>query len=40
MSTKAILCIDSESYRNPELIGLPDENLAAQSWLSVYLDAL
>lgn len=37
---QAVLCIDSELMRHPDLIGLPDENLVAQSWLAVFSDAM
>ncbi len=29
----------SESLKHPEVIGLPDENLLAQPWLTLYSDA-
>ncbi len=37
--SKTLLCIDSESFEHPELIGLADENLAAQPWLRVFSNA-
>lgn len=40
MVTHIVLGIDSESLRHPKLIGLGDENLESQKWLSVYSDAL
>ena len=30
------LCVDQESALHPELIGLADEDLQAQSWLEVF----
>lgn len=38
MSGQVVLCVDSESARRPELIGLSGERLDAQSWLSVFED--
>lgn len=34
----AALCVDSESWNHPELFGLEDECLSAQSWLRVFHD--
>ena len=39
MNKQVVLCLDSESLQHPEIIGLPDENLEAQSWLTIYSDA-
>lgn len=39
MSNRTILCLDTESLQHPELIGLEDENLLSQPWLSVFTDA-
>lgn len=39
MSKRTILCLDTESLQHPELIGLEDENLLSQPWLSVFTDA-
>ena len=36
---RAVLCASSEEVRHPELLGLPDENLAEQGWLAVMTDA-
>lgn len=33
MNNEVTLCLDSESLKHPEVIGLPDENLLAQPWL-------
>lgn len=33
------LCADEESLRNPEMLGLGGENLAAQSWLQLFSSA-
>lgn len=38
MSGPVVLCVDSESARRPELIGLSGERLDAQPWLSVFED--
>ncbi|MDR0514597.1 MAG: hypothetical protein LBG81_05490, partial [Coriobacteriaceae bacterium] len=40
MDPRIVLCIDSESYRNPGLIGLEGESLDAQQWLRVFCSAL
>lgn len=37
--TKTLLCVDSDSFKHPEVIGLDDENLAAQPWLRVFSSA-
>ena len=37
--TKTLLCVDSDSFKHPEIIGLDDENLAAQPWLRVFSSA-
>ena len=37
--TKVMLCADSESVRNPELLGLEGENLLSQSWLETFSNA-
>lgn len=39
MDNHTILCLDTESLLHPELIGLEDENISAQPWLSVFTDA-
>lgn len=39
MSAKVMLCVDEESARRPELIGLAGENLLGQPWLDVRTDA-
>lgn len=39
MNNEVTLCLDSESLKHPEVIGLPDENLLAQPWLTLYSDA-
>lgn len=39
MGAKVMLCIDEESARRPELIGLAGENLLSQSWLDVRTSA-
>lgn len=39
MNDRTILCLDTESLQHPELIGLEDENLLSQPWLSVFTDA-
>ncbi len=37
--SKVVLCLEEEAVANPSLIGLPDENLAGQTWLSLYTSA-
>ncbi len=37
--SRVALCIDEMTARNPSLIGLHDENIAAQKWLAVYSTA-
>lgn len=39
MSAKVMLCIDEESARRPELIGLAGEDFLSQAWLSVETNA-
>lgn len=39
MNRQMALCLDSESCQRPELIGLADENLEGQEWLTIYNDA-
>lgn len=39
MNNEVTLCLDSESLKHPEVIGLSDENLLAQPWLTLYSDA-
>lgn len=39
LKNQVVLCLDSESLRHPEVIGLADENLAAQPWLTICSDA-
>ena len=39
MSAKVMLCIDEESARRPEVIGLAGENLLNQPWLDVRTNA-
>lgn len=36
MSSRIALCIDEETCRNPELIGLEGEPLTSQQWLSLF----
>lgn len=36
MDSKTMLCLDSESLKRPELIGLHDEDIAAQEWLDTF----
>ncbi len=36
---KTVLCVDSQTLNHPEVIGLVDENLAAQPWLRVFSSA-
>ena len=31
-----MLCVDTESLRYPELIGLNDEDIDSQEWLETY----
>lgn len=40
MKPEIVLCADSESVKNPELIGLGGENLLAQPWLRLFCSAL
>ncbi|MCL1797831.1 MAG: chromosome partitioning protein ParA [Eggerthellaceae bacterium] len=40
MNTQVVLCADSESMKNPQLIGLEEENLGAQDWLQVFCSAV
>lgn len=40
MKPEIVLCVDSESAMNPELIGLEGENLLAQSWLRLFCSAV
>ena len=40
MNTQVVLCADSESLRNPYIIGLDGENLRAQDWLRVFCSAV
>lgn len=37
--SRVALCVDSESAQRPQVIGLPDEVLEAQSWLELLCDA-
>ena len=39
MGAKVMLCVDEESARRPEVIGLAGENLFSQSWLDVRTSA-
>ena len=39
MDSKTMLCLDSESLKRPELIGLHDEDIAAQEWLDTFCTA-
>lgn len=39
MGDRTVLCLDSESCRHPEMLGLEDERFDAQPWLTVYHDA-
>lgn len=34
-----MLCVDTESLRYPELIGLNDEDIDSQEWLETYSSA-
>lgn len=34
-----VLCVDSESWSHPDMLGLRDENIENQSWLKVFHDA-
>lgn len=38
--TKVVLCVDSESIKNPCLIGLEGENFESQKWLRVFCSAM
>ena len=40
MAPKVVLCADSESIRNPQIVGLEGENLEAQKWLRVFCSAV
>lgn len=40
MKPEVVLCLDSESARHPEFIGLGDENLLSQSWLRLFCSAV
>lgn len=40
MSNHVSLCVDAESLKHPEMIGLGDESLESQPWLTVYCDAV
>lgn len=35
MMSRIVLCADSETMRQPALLGLSGENLAAQDWLAL-----
>ncbi|MEF9841247.1 MAG: chromosome partitioning protein ParA [Raoultibacter sp.] len=39
MISDVVLCADTESLKNPRLIGLEGENLCAQPWLRLFADA-
>lgn len=39
MLGKTMLCLDSESLKRPELIGLHDEDILAQEWLETFCSA-
>ncbi|MEG0071283.1 MAG: chromosome partitioning protein ParA [Raoultibacter sp.] len=39
MMSEVVLCADTESLKDPRLIGLEGENLCAQPWLRVFADA-
>ena len=39
MSDKTILCIDSESLKHPDQIGLCDEDFLSQDWLKTFCTA-
>lgn len=39
LKNQVVLCLDSESLQHPEVIGLADENLTAQPWLTICSDA-
>lgn len=38
-SPQVVLCVDSELWSHPEMLGLGDESLSNQSWLKVFHDA-
>ncbi|MCL2888958.1 MAG: chromosome partitioning protein ParA [Eggerthellaceae bacterium] len=40
MKTQVVLCADSESLSNPQIIGLDGENLRTQEWLRVFCSAI
>ena len=40
MKPEIVLCVDSESAKNPELIGLGGENLLSQPWLRLFCSAV
>lgn len=37
---KVVLCADSESVKNPQIVGLEGENLESQEWLRVFCSAV
>ncbi|MEG0682326.1 MAG: AAA family ATPase [Raoultibacter sp.] len=39
MTSDVVLCADTESLKEPSLIGLEGENLCAQPWIRVFADA-
>ena len=39
MNGKTVMCIDSESLRHPNCIGLDDEDIASQTWLETFCNA-
>lgn len=39
MMSRIVLCADSETMRQPALLGLSGENLAAQDWLALFTSA-
>lgn len=40
MAKSVALCVDEQSYKNPELIGLEGETFDSQRWLTVFADAM
>lgn len=39
LNGKTVMCIDSESLRHPNHIGLDDEDIASQPWLETFCNA-
>lgn len=40
MGNRVALCIDSETLNNPRMIGLSDERISSQTWLTLFCDGL